>query len=151
MSRNGPGHKSFTRRTSYRRGWPRGIGALNSSPHSWIFTSVSVGSRPRSYLFTSATGRIGVHSAPKYGRKLIRYVTLHFWDRCGAASLRHRNRAATTVVVCWQKPYTVLFSWTKQTLQWFQDCIQRWLTETSLNGWRDERKYLGLEKNERLR
>ena len=36
-----------THRTSCRGGWPRGFGELNSSPHS--------------YLFTSVTGRIGVH------------------------------------------------------------------------------------------
>ena len=50
-----------THQTSCRGGWPRGFGELNSSPHSWIFTPVSVGSSPHSYLFTSVTGRIGVH------------------------------------------------------------------------------------------
>ena len=55
---------SNTYQTSCRRGWPRGFGALNSSAHSSIFTSVSVGYRPRSYLFTSVTGQ-GVHTAPK--------------------------------------------------------------------------------------
>ena len=66
MNSIGPGrHKSFTHiETSRRRGWPRGFGALNSSPHSRIFTFVSVGSTPRSYLFISATGRIVVHTAP---------------------------------------------------------------------------------------
>ena len=56
----------------------------------------------RSYLFTSATRvRIGVHSAPKYGTKTIRQgiMTLHFRYR-RAASLRHRNYAEITVVVC---------------------------------------------------
>ena len=43
--------------------WPRGFGELKPSPHSWVFTSVSVDSSPRSYLFTSATGRIRVHIA----------------------------------------------------------------------------------------
>ena len=50
-----------THRTSCRGGWPRGFGELNSSPHSWIFAPVSVGSSRHSYLFTSVTGRIGVH------------------------------------------------------------------------------------------
>ena len=50
-----------THRTSCGGGWPRGFGELNSSPHSWIFAPVSVGSSPRSYVFTSVTGRIGVH------------------------------------------------------------------------------------------
>lgn len=76
-----------------RRDWPRGFGALNSSLHSWIFTSVLVGSNPRSYLSTSATVWIPVHTAPKSDTEPIRYVTLHFRDRCGAASLRHKNRA----------------------------------------------------------
>ena len=43
------------------------IAPLNSSPHSWIFTFVSVGSSPRFFLFTSATGRIDVHTAQTYG------------------------------------------------------------------------------------
>ena len=78
---------------------------LTKFHHSWIFTSVSVGSSPRSYLFTSTTDRIspvrlrvvnkwchghaqyviqpcrriGVYKlTPKYGTKFIRYVTLHF-------------------------------------------------------------------------
>ena len=57
------------------------------------------------------TGRIGVHIAPKWGTKPIRYVTLHLRDRRGATSLRHRNHAATTVLVCEQKPHPVWFSW----------------------------------------
>ena len=52
---------------------------LTKFHHSWIFTSVSVGSSPRCYLFTSTTGRIGVYKlSPKYSTKPIRYVTLHF-------------------------------------------------------------------------
>ena len=34
----------------------------------------------------------GVHTAPKYGTKPIRYATLHFRDRRGTALLRPRNR-----------------------------------------------------------
>ena len=37
----------------------------------------------------------------------IRYVTLHFRDRVGAASLRYRNRAEITVLMWEQKPYPV--------------------------------------------
>ena len=37
----------------------------------------------------------------------IRYVTLHFRARRGAASLRHRNHAEITVLMCEQKPYPV--------------------------------------------
>ena len=94
-------------RTSRRRGWPRGYGTLNSSSHSYIFTSVSVGSRPRSNLSTSAMGRVGVYNVPNNSTKSVRYVTLHFRDRRCAVSLRHRNHAATTVLVCKQKPYPV--------------------------------------------
>ena len=36
----------------------------------------------------------------KYGTESIRYGTLHFRDRRGAASIRHRNRAATIVLMC---------------------------------------------------
>ena len=35
----------------------------------------------------------------------IRYVTSPSRDQRGAASLRHRNRASTTALVCQQKPY----------------------------------------------
>ena len=41
-------------------------------------------------------------------------MTLHFINRRAAASLRHRNRAATTVLVCEQKPYPVRFSWWRE-------------------------------------
>ena len=98
------GKNSFTHRTSCRRDWPRSFCALNPSRLSWIFTSVLVGSNPRSYLSTSATVWIPVHTALKSDTEPIRYVTLHFRDQCGAASLRHKNRAATTVRVCEQTP-----------------------------------------------
>ena len=71
---------------------------------SGIFTSVSVGSSPRSYLFTSA--KVRMVFTPKYDTKPVRYVTL-LRDRRGAVSLRHRNRAEITVLVCEQKTYPV--------------------------------------------
>ena len=40
----------------------------------------------------------------------IRYVNLRFRDRRGADSLRYRNRAKITVLMCEQKPYPVWFS-----------------------------------------
>ena len=85
MNSNGPPgrQKSFT--SSQQHGWPRGFGALNSSPNSWIFTSPSVGSAPPSFIY-------GVHTAPKYGTKPIWYVTLHFRDRRSTALVRPRNR-----------------------------------------------------------
>ena len=48
-----------------------------------------------------------VHTAPKRGTKTIRYVTLHYKHRNGAASLRYRNRAEITVLMCEQKPYAL--------------------------------------------
>ena len=46
----------------------------------------------------------------KEWQKRIRYVKIHFQDRRGAASLRYRNRAKITVLMCEQKPYSVWFS-----------------------------------------
>ena len=48
--------------------------------------------------------RYGVHSYPKYNS-----------TRRSDASLRHRNRAATTVLVCEQKPYSLWFSWRQKS------------------------------------
>ena len=55
------------------------------------------------------------HTAPKCGTAPIRYVTLHNRDRLGAASIRHRNRAARTVLVCEQKFFLVWFSWRRKS------------------------------------
>ena len=119
MNSNDTWLHSLAAQTSCWSGWPRGFDALiDSRPHSWIFTSVPVGSSHHSYLFTAARGRIGVHFAPKYGKKPIRYVTLHFRDRRGTASLRHGNCDVTTVHVCKQKPYAVWFSWRRKSHQW---------------------------------
>ena len=63
-----------------------------------------MGSIPLSQLFTSATDQIPSHTTPDCGTKPIRYVSLHFRDRCGAAALRYRNRAKITVLMCEQKP-----------------------------------------------
>ena len=62
-------NKSF-KHIEHRTDWPRGIGEHNTSPHSWILTSVSVDSSPRSYPFTSATVRVSVYPATKSGRYL---------------------------------------------------------------------------------
>ena len=69
------------------------VGREGSSPRSSVFTSVSVGSSPRS-LFTSANRSNRCSHCTKYCTRTIRYVTLRFRDRRGAASLRHRSRAA---------------------------------------------------------
>ena len=44
-------------------------------------------------LFTFATVRTGVYTAPKCGTEPIRYVTFHFRDWRGAASIRHRSKS----------------------------------------------------------
>ena len=62
-----------THRTSYRSGWPRGLGELNPKPH--LFISVSVGSSLRSKSFTSATVRIPVPTEKKSGRNLDKIRT----------------------------------------------------------------------------
>ena len=118
-----------THRTSCWRGWPRGLGKHNSSPHSWIFTSVSVGSSPRSYFFTSVTGRIGVYTSPKCGTKPLRYVTAHFRDQRRAVSLRHRNGAAQTVLMCEEKPHPVWSSRQRQRYPVWYDHSLRWHIE----------------------
>ena len=114
MNSNGPGRqKSFTNIAIEHRAGAVGQECFLakfqcSLPPEYLLPSQWVpASRSRSYLFISARGRIGDNTAPKYGTKPIRYVKLHFRDWRGATSLRYRNRAATTVRVCGQKPYTV--------------------------------------------
>lgn len=70
--------------------------------HFLLYVSVSVNSSPSSYLLTSATVRI---PSPKCGTEPIRYVKLHFRDRCCLASSRYRNRAVITVLISERKPY----------------------------------------------
>ena len=59
MNRNGPDLEGVfhIHRVSHGSGWPRGFCQLNSSSHSWIFTSVSLATNPRSYSFTSCMVR----------------------------------------------------------------------------------------------
>ena len=116
-------HVVHTHRTSRRSSWPRGFGELNPSTHSWIFTSTSVDCSHRSYLFTSATVRQPVHITPICVTEPIRYVVLHFPDRRGAArrgaaSLRHRNGAKITVLMCEQKPHSVWFSYLRKGIRY---------------------------------
>ena len=120
LNSSGPGLEKVvhTRRISCLSGWPREFGALNTSPHSWIFTSVSVASSLRSYLFTSATVRIGVPIAPKYGTKPTRYVTLHFRDQRSAASLRHRHRAEITSLCVNRSPIRYDFCASERAIQY---------------------------------
>jgi len=100
---NDPGQHNLPHKhqKSWRSGWPRWFGAIKcQSSLLNIYLHLS-GSSPRSCLFTSSTGQIGVHTALKYGTKPIGYMTLHFRDQRGAASLiLHRNRASTTFIQC---------------------------------------------------
>ena len=102
-------NKLLTHRISCRRSWPRGVGELNPSPHSCIFTSVSMDSSSLSYLFTSV--QIPADTTPKCGTEpSIRYVKLHFQNWHVVDSLRYRNRAKNTILMCEQKPYPQWFS-----------------------------------------
>ena len=78
VNSNSPGrHKSFTHIVPARLA--ERVGALDSSPLSQKFTTVSVspGLAP-TYLLPQ---RSEYYVAPKYGTKSIRYVTLHSVDR----------------------------------------------------------------------
>ena len=55
---------------------------------------------PRAFLFTAATVQIPIHTAPKSVTENNRYVMLHFRDQRSAYSLRSRNPAEITVVMC---------------------------------------------------
>ena len=72
----------------------------------------------RPYLFTSATVRIGVPIAPKYGTKPTRYVTLHFRDQRGAASLRHGHRAEITSLCVNRSPIRYDFCASEKAIQY---------------------------------
>ena len=98
----------LSRTVSCQSGWPRGLGALNSSPRSLIsvlpsqwFPDFAPTYDPllqrSEYLFT------------------LRYVTLHFWDRRGAVLISYRvNRVEISVVMCErerrEREWTISFS-----------------------------------------
>ena len=96
-----------THRTSSRCVWPRGIGALNSSPHSWIFTSVSVGSVLGSYVFTSTTGWIvfTLHRSRLQNLSDIWRSAFEIGVR-SSQKLRHHNRSCvwTDALNAWTQP-----------------------------------------------
>ena len=100
-----------TRRTTcnYRSVWPRGFGELNPSPHSWIFTSVSVGSSPLPYLPLRLDYLVTLHQSVAQNWSDM-WLSTDVRDRRGAASLRYRNHAQITAVMCEGKPYPVWFS-----------------------------------------
>ena len=71
----------------------------------WVWSNVCLG-----YVHTILVSLSRCHKKLSgLGWTPIRYVTLHLSDQRGAASLRHRNRAEITVLMCKQKPYPVWF------------------------------------------
>ena len=77
---------------SWRRDWPRGFGAFNSSHHYWIFISFLVGSNYRSYLSTSATVWIPVHTRERVTQNLSDMLLSTFV--ISAAQLRYVTKIA---------------------------------------------------------
>ena len=69
-------------------------------PHTWIFTSVSVGFSSLSYLFTSATVQIAVYTTQTCSTEPARCVTLQF--------LRPARRS---------------FAWSKKSRQSHHSCV----------------------------
>ena len=119
--------------------------STNQPSNNWALNIYFLrsGSSPLSYLFTFATVRIPVHAtAPECGIDSIRYVTLHFRDRRCTASLRYRNRAEITVLVCEQKPYPVLFSCRRKSYLGYWEQSLSWLFPVSY--WIDH--YLGYQR-----
>ena len=72
----------------------------------------------------------------------IRYVTLHFRDRCGASSLCYINRAKITVFMCVQKPYPVWFLCRRKS--------NLVLCEHNLSLWMKSLSAIACEKSRRL-
>ena len=70
---------------SCRSCWPRGFGSLIPNLHSWKFTSVQVGSSPPFYFSLPPRSDCSPCTI-KCGTEPIRYVTLLFPNRRGAAS-----------------------------------------------------------------
>ena len=87
----------------------KGFGALSSSPHSWMFTSVSVGSNPRPYLFATATVRMGVYTAPKYITKAIQHLS-HWSLSCFLHKTCIRSSDTSLLVIIWSL-CLITFGW----------------------------------------
>ena len=76
------------------------------SAHFWIWEIVTL-NLPYGDLTVNVNLRL---KATQYDMNILRYVTLHFRDRRGAASLRYRNRAEIIVLMCEPKLYLVWLS-----------------------------------------
>ena len=92
-----------THRTSCRGCWPRGFGALNFSPHYWIFTSVP--KRFQSSLIHFSYGPNTCSSGTKVWRRASmsnrwRSTQMSSCSTIGAAQLsfRYRNRTEITAL-----------------------------------------------------
>ena len=84
------------------RYWPRGLGALNTSPlsslHNIYFCSVAVVLLPSQWVPVLAL--IYPFILRRREAKPIRHATIHFHDLRGAASLHNRNRGKIAVPIC---------------------------------------------------
>ena len=79
---------------------------------------LSEGFRPRSYIlnyFLNGPSGCSHFTSVWLKTYLIFDAPLSRSARRGAAFLRHRNRAATTALVCEQRPYRIWFSWRRQS------------------------------------
>ena len=97
---------SFHTPTSCWSGWPRGLGTLNPSPHSLIFTSTLADSRPRSYSFT-----FSLVYQKQWNQNLFDMQRSSF--KIGAAqprSFTETRHAETAVLMCEPTPYPMWFS-----------------------------------------
>ena len=89
--------------------------------------SRGLGSNPRSYSFTSATVQIREYlfTLPqKMAQKPIRYVTIHFQDRRGAASLRYRNRSEISVLCVNKSPIRYGFRAGARAIRYSVDIVK---------------------------
>ena len=126
-------NKSFTQiEHRHRRSSPRGSGALIPNPHSLLNIHFPLSMFKSSLLLILF--RQGVNTCSRnYEETRLRYVTIQFHDRRGAAhaaSLRYRNRSEITVLICERKPYLVWFSCPRKS--YLEQCEQSLKTLSSL-------------------
>ena len=77
---------------------------------SWIFISVPVDCSLIAPTYSLPPRCDYPFTLHQYVTEPIWYMTLHFQDRHGVASLRHRNSTEITVLMCEQESHPVLFS-----------------------------------------
>ena len=88
----------------------------------------ATGSRHRSYLYAlSRLAKTCVQTAPKYGKKSIRYVKLHFQNFPPLQKSRHHIRSyvwavalSVIILVAAQKISTIVWTYLKLNLSYWQ-------------------------------